>query len=59
MSADPFDPELQRFVRDHARADPARLVLDGTPPGIDARVAAEQILARLGLAVLARPGFRG
>lgn len=46
MSADPFDPELQRFVRDHARADPARLVLDGTPPGIDARLAAEQILAR-------------
>lgn len=41
-----FDPELQRFVRANAQADPAKLVLGGAPAGIDVRLAAEQIQAR-------------
>jgi len=41
-----FDPAFQAFVRAHEGEDPAGLVLRSTPPGIDARAAAEQIESR-------------
>lgn len=41
-----FDPDFQAFVRAHEGEDPARLVLGATPPGIDARAAAEQVASR-------------
>lgn len=42
----PADPAFLRFVREHEDVDVARLLLGQVPSGIDARAAAEQIVAR-------------